>query len=230
MLRRLIKTFFHPGGALPNLHTEVMILWRHLLAAAPAFLSSRAERPFSPGELLRRELMALSTSSSDGSAPELMTCGNKSIKIWQNLPLRQINVKNMVLQFRSIAMHSGNLHHECPTHCSPAHANLCPIRMHRLSTGLNKPFTQYDRTPLLFHDGGGISLESSYCYCSTMYFPPLYSYIQCRRRLMNKFEVLHTQINVLNSEGINIIPVITIKFYTTVIHLYAMYVITSIVY
>ena len=44
-----------------------------MLAAAPVFLSSRAERPFSPGELLRRELIALSTSSSDGSAPELMT-------------------------------------------------------------------------------------------------------------------------------------------------------------
>ena len=73
LLRRLIKTFFHLGEALPNLHTEVMILWRHLLAAAPAFLNSRAERPFSPGELSQRELMALSTSSSDGSAPELMT-------------------------------------------------------------------------------------------------------------------------------------------------------------
>ena len=24
----------------------------------------------------------------------------------------------------------------CPTHCSPAHANLCPIRMHRLILGL----------------------------------------------------------------------------------------------
>ena len=73
LLRRLIKTFFHPRGAVPNLHTEVMILWRHLLAAAPAFLSSRAERPFSPGALHRREVMAFSTSSSNGSAHELMT-------------------------------------------------------------------------------------------------------------------------------------------------------------
>ena len=26
----------------------------------------------------------------------------------------------------------------CPTHCSPAHANLCPIRMHRLILGLTQ--------------------------------------------------------------------------------------------
>ena len=25
----------------------------------------------------------------------------------------------------------------CPTHCSPAHANMCPIRMHRLIPGLS---------------------------------------------------------------------------------------------
>ena len=25
----------------------------------------------------------------------------------------------------------------CPTHCSPAHVNVCPIRMHRLILGLS---------------------------------------------------------------------------------------------
>ena len=25
----------------------------------------------------------------------------------------------------------------CPTHCSPAYANVCPIRMHRLILGLS---------------------------------------------------------------------------------------------
>ena len=27
----------------------------------------------------------------------------------------------------------------CPTHCSPTHANLCPMRMHRLILGLTRP-------------------------------------------------------------------------------------------
>ena len=44
----------------------------------------------------------------------------------------------------------------CPTHCSPAHANVCPIRMHRLILGLstltNLHFTltqKHHQTPTL---------------------------------------------------------------------------------
>ena len=33
----------------------------------------------------------------------------------------------------------------CPTHCSPAHANVCPIRMHRLILGLSTLTTLYNR-------------------------------------------------------------------------------------
>ena len=33
----------------------------------------------------------------------------------------------------------SSLTNPCPTHCSPAHVNLCPLWMHRLNTGLNTP-------------------------------------------------------------------------------------------